>query len=154
MIERRKTVIVNLNIEPKENSGNRFLYFSSYPRIIRMTAWILRFSQNVRENSYKLTKELSYEEIQRAEETLIRIIQSEWSSDKREKYTQTIQFYEENKISKVRSRLILGQDPEDFVRPTVLPDHLIVRRFIDYAHKTLHHAGVQTTLPHLRVGIR
>ncbi|GBO23777.1 hypothetical protein AVEN_3386-1 [Araneus ventricosus] len=150
MIERRKTVVVNLNIEPKENSGNRFLYFSSYPRIIRMTAWKLRFSQNVRENSYKLTKELSYEEIQRAEETLIRIIQSEWSSDKREKYTQTIQFHEENKILKVRSRLILGQDPEDFVRPTVLPDHPIVRRFIDYAHKTLHHAGVQTTLPHLR----
>ncbi|GBL91286.1 hypothetical protein AVEN_259059-1 [Araneus ventricosus] len=150
MIERRKTVVVNLNIEHKENFGNRFLYFSSYPRIIRITAWILRFCQNVRANSYKLTKEMSYEEIQKAEETLIRIIQSEWSLDKREKYTQTIQFYEENKILKVRSRLILGQDPEDFVRPTVLPDHPIVRRLIDYAHKTLHHAGVQTTLSHLR----
>ncbi|GBM37985.1 hypothetical protein AVEN_171167-1 [Araneus ventricosus] len=34
MIERRKTVVVNLNNEPKENFGNRFLYFSSYPRII------------------------------------------------------------------------------------------------------------------------
>ncbi|GBO08282.1 hypothetical protein AVEN_150244-1 [Araneus ventricosus] len=146
MTERRKTVVVNLNIEPKEKFGNRFLYFSSYPRIIRMTAWILRFCQNVRANSYKLTKELSYEEIQKVEETLIRIIQSEWSSDKREKYTQTIQFYEENKILKVRSRLILGQDPEDFVRPTVLPDHPNIRRLITYAHKTLHHAGIQTTL--------
>ncbi|GBM51528.1 hypothetical protein AVEN_74704-1 [Araneus ventricosus] len=65
-------------------------------------------------------------------------------------YTQTIQYYEESKILKVRSRLILGQDPEDFVRPTVLPDHPIVRRLIAYAHKTLHHAGVQTTLSHLR----
>ncbi|GBM01461.1 hypothetical protein AVEN_209282-1 [Araneus ventricosus] len=74
----------------------------------------LRFGQIVRANSYKLTKELSYEEIQRVEETLIRIIQSELSSDKREKYTQTIQFYEENKIL-----------------------------------KSLHHAGVQTTLSHL-----
>ncbi|GBN04232.1 hypothetical protein AVEN_190691-1 [Araneus ventricosus] len=33
MIERRKTVVGNLNIEPKESFGNRFLYFSSYPRI-------------------------------------------------------------------------------------------------------------------------
>ncbi|GBM29810.1 hypothetical protein AVEN_48262-1 [Araneus ventricosus] len=120
MIERRKTVAMNVNIEPKENFGNRFLYFFSYPRIIRMTAWILRFCQNVRANSYKWTKELSHEEIQSAEETLKRIIQSEWSSDEREKYTQKIQFYEENKILKVRSRLILGQDPEDFVRPICL----------------------------------
>ncbi|GFT20758.1 transposable element Tc1 transposase [Nephila pilipes] len=121
-----------------------------YPRIVRMTAWILRFCRNIRVNSDKLTKELSYEEIQRAEEALIRLIQSEWPSDIREKYTQTIQFYEENKILKVRSRLILGEDPEDFVRPTVLPDHPIVRRLIDYIHQKLHHAGVQTTLSHLR----
>ncbi|GFT39502.1 integrase catalytic domain-containing protein [Nephila pilipes] len=121
-----------------------------YPRIVRLTAWILRFCRNIRVNSDKLTKELSYEEIQRAEEALIRLIQSEWPSDIREKHTQTIQFYEENKILKVRSRLILGEDPEDFVRSTVLPDHPIVRRLIDYIHQKLHHAGVQTTLSHLR----
>ncbi|GBN61071.1 hypothetical protein AVEN_250023-1 [Araneus ventricosus] len=67
-------------------------------------------------------------------------MQSEWSSDKQEKYTQKIQFYEENNILKVQSRLILGQDPEDFLRPTILRDHPIVRRLIDYAHKTLHPA--------------
>ncbi|XP_054723442.1 uncharacterized protein LOC129233439 [Uloborus diversus] len=150
MLERRKSVAVNLNIEAKEHFGNRFLYFSSYPRIIRLTAWVLRFCQNIKVNSSKLTKELSYEEIRRGEETLIRIIQSEWPTDIREKYSQTIQFYEENEILKVQSRLILGQDPEDFVRPIVLPDHPIVRRLIEYTHKSLHHAGVQTTLSHLR----
>ncbi|GFS77119.1 uncharacterized protein NPIL_517131 [Nephila pilipes] len=150
LVEIRKSVVVNLNINTKECLGRRFLYFSSYPRIVRMTTWILRFCRNIRVNSDKLTKELSYEEIQRAEEALIRLIQSEWPSDIREKYTQTIQFYEENKILKVRSRLILGEDPEDFVQPTVLPDHPIVRRLIDYIHQKLHHAGVQTTLSHLR----
>ncbi|XP_055936869.1 uncharacterized protein LOC129966468 [Argiope bruennichi] len=152
LVERRKSVAVNLNINTKECLGSRFLYFSSYPRIIRVTAWVLRFCRNIINivNSDKLTKELSYEEIQRAEEALIRLIQSEWPSDIREKYTQTIQFYEENKILKVRSRLIFGEDPEDFVRPTVLPDHPIVRRLIDYIHQKLHHAGVQTILSHLR----
>ncbi|GBN73395.1 hypothetical protein AVEN_6745-1 [Araneus ventricosus] len=92
-----------------------------------MTTWILRFCQNIRVNSYKLIMELSYEEIQKAKETDTN-----------------------NPIRMIRSRIIHGQDPEDFVRSTVLPDHPIVRRLIDYAHKTRHHAGVQTTLFHLR----
>ncbi|GIY66097.1 hypothetical protein CEXT_161521 [Caerostris extrusa] len=92
MKERRKSVVVNLNIDTKEHFGNRLLYFSSYPRIIRMIAWIWRFCQNIRVNSHKLTKDLSYEEIQSAVDALIRIIQSEWPTDIQEKYAQTIQF--------------------------------------------------------------
>ncbi|GIY86738.1 reverse transcriptase [Caerostris darwini] len=113
-----------------------------------MAAWMLRFCQNIRVNSHKLTKELSYEEIQSAEEAIIRIIQSEWPTNIQEKYAQTIQFYEENKILKVKSRFILREDSENFVRPTVLPDHPIVR--IDCIHQKLQYAGVQTTLSHLR----
>ncbi|GIY01727.1 transposable element Tc1 transposase [Caerostris extrusa] len=64
----------------------------------------------------------------------------------KEKYAQTIQSYEENKILKVKSRLILG---EDFVRLAVLPDHSIVRRLFDYIHQKLQHAGMQTTLSSL-----
>ncbi|GFT79931.1 integrase_H2C2 domain-containing protein [Nephila pilipes] len=152
-----KSLVAELNLSPSGTEvlsqglfGGGISPSMDYPRIVRVTAWILRFCRNIRVNSDKLTKELSYEEIQRAEEALIRLIQSEWSSDIREKYTQTIKFYEENKILKVRSRLILGEDPEDFVRPTVLPDHPIVRRLIDYIHQKLHHAGGQTTLSHLR----
>ncbi|GFV63857.1 integrase_H2C2 domain-containing protein [Trichonephila clavipes] len=115
-----------------------------------MTAWVLRFCHNLKANSDKLRKEPTFQEIQMAEEAVIRIIQAEWSSEMQEKYSKTIQFYEENKILKVRSRLILGENAEDFVRPTVLPDHPIVRKLIEYTHKTLQHAGVQTTLSHLR----
>ncbi|GFQ79531.1 integrase_H2C2 domain-containing protein [Trichonephila clavata] len=115
-----------------------------------MIAWVLRFCHNLKANSHKLRKELTFQEIQMAEEAIIRIIQAEWSSEMQEKYSKTIQFYEENKILKVRSRLILGEDAEDFVRPTVLPDSPIVRRLIEYTHKTIHYAGVQTTLSHLR----
>ncbi|GFQ91911.1 integrase catalytic domain-containing protein [Trichonephila clavata] len=150
LLERRKSVAVNLTIDTNDNFGNRFLYFSSYPKIIRMTAWVLRFCHNLKANSHKLRKELTFQEIQMAEEAAIRIIQVEWSSKIQEKYSKTIQFYEKNKILKVRSRLILGEDAEDFVRPTVLPDHPIVRRLKEYTHKTLQHAGVQTTLSHIR----
>ncbi|GFR33183.1 DUF5641 domain-containing protein [Trichonephila clavata] len=119
-----------------------------------MTAWVLRFCHNLKANSHKLRKELTFQEIQMAVKAVIRIIQTKWSSEMQEKYSETIQFYEENKILKVRSRLIIGEDAEDFVRPTVLPDHPIIRRLIEYIHKTLHHAGVQTTLSHLPELIR
>ncbi|GFR18838.1 integrase_H2C2 domain-containing protein [Trichonephila clavata] len=118
LLERRKSVAVNFTIDTNDNFGNRFLYFSSYPKIIRMTTWVLIFCHNLKGNSHKLRKELTFQEIQMAEEA-------------------------------VRSRLILGEYAEDFVRPTVLPDHPIVRRLIEYTHKTLQHAGVQTTLSHL-----
>ncbi|GIX66604.1 reverse transcriptase [Caerostris extrusa] len=116
-----------------------------------MTAWILRFCQNIRVNSHKLTKELSYEEIQSAEEALIRIINSQNGQlIFRRNTPKQYSFTKKNKILKVKSRLILGENPEDFVRPTVLPDHPIVRRRIDYIHQKLQHAGVETTLSHLR----
>ncbi|GIX87545.1 hypothetical protein CDAR_91601 [Caerostris darwini] len=56
-----------------------------------MIAWILRFCQNIRVSSHKLTKELSYEEIQSAEEALIRIIQSEWTTLLIEIFQKTIE---------------------------------------------------------------
>ncbi|GFR07231.1 integrase_H2C2 domain-containing protein [Trichonephila clavata] len=117
LLERRKSVAVNLTIDTNDNFGNRFLYFSSYPKIIRMTAWVLRFCHNLKANSHKLRKELTFQEIQMAEEAVIRIIQAEWSSEMQEKYSKTIKFYEENKILKVRSRLIFGEDAEDLLSP-------------------------------------
>ncbi|GFT36836.1 integrase catalytic domain-containing protein [Trichonephila clavipes] len=53
-------------------------------------------------------------------------MQSEWPSEIREKYKDTVQSFEENGILKVPTRLILSQDKEDFTHPTVLPDHSLV----------------------------
>ncbi|GBN01385.1 hypothetical protein AVEN_110439-1 [Araneus ventricosus] len=77
-------------------------------------------------------------------------MQSEWPSEIREKYKDTIQFFEENGILKVQTRLILSQDPEDFTHPTVLPDHPLLERLVLHTHRSLMHAGVLTTLAQLR----
>ncbi|GFV68586.1 ethanolamine-phosphate cytidylyltransferase [Trichonephila clavipes] len=71
LLERRKSVAVNLTMDTNDNFGNRFLYFSSYPKIIYMTAWVLRFCHNLKANSHKLRKELTFQEIQMAEEAVI-----------------------------------------------------------------------------------
>ncbi|GFR24015.1 DUF1758 domain-containing protein [Trichonephila clavata] len=102
-LERRKTVVTNVATENEVRFGDRFLYFSSYRKILRMTAYVLRFCNNIKRNSPKLVNSLSCEEIQKAEETLIKIMQSEWPSEIREKYKDTIQFYEEKGILKART---------------------------------------------------
>ncbi|GFW83531.1 integrase catalytic domain-containing protein [Trichonephila clavipes] len=77
-------------------------------------------------------------------------MQSEWPSEIREKYKDTIQFFEENGILKVQTRLILRQDPEDFTHPTVLPDHPLLESLVLYTYRPLMHAEVLTTLAQLR----
>ncbi|GFY40197.1 integrase catalytic domain-containing protein [Trichonephila inaurata madagascariensis] len=149
-LERRKTVVTNLATGNEVRFGERFLYFSSYKKILRMTAYVLRFCNNIKRNSPKLVNSLSCEEIQKAEENLIKILQSEWPSEIREKYKDMIQFFEENGILKVQTRLIFSQDPEDFTHPTVLPDHPLLERLVLYTHRSLMHAGVLTTLAQLR----
>ncbi|GFS55617.1 integrase catalytic domain-containing protein [Trichonephila inaurata madagascariensis] len=74
-------------------------------------------------------------------------MQSEWPSEIREKYKDTIQFFEETGILKVQTSL--SQDPEDFTHPTVLPDHPLLERLVSYTHRSLMHAGVLTTLAQL-----
>ncbi|GBN94076.1 hypothetical protein AVEN_248723-1 [Araneus ventricosus] len=149
-LERRKTVVTNLATGNEVRFGDRFLYFSSYKKILRMTAYVLRFCNNIKRNSPKLVNSLSCEEIQKAEKNLIKIMQSEWPSEIREKYKDTIQFFEENGILKVQTRLILSQDPEDFTLPTVLPDHPLLERLVLHTHRSLMHARVLTTLAQLR----
>ncbi|GFT97105.1 integrase catalytic domain-containing protein [Nephila pilipes] len=78
-------------------------------------------------------------------------MQSEWPSEIREKYKDTIQiFFEEKGILKIQTRLILSQDPEDFTHPTVLPDHPLLERLVLLTHRSLMHTGVLTTLAQLR----
>ncbi|GFX95392.1 uncharacterized protein TNCV_3684441 [Trichonephila clavipes] len=60
------------------------------------------------------------------------------------------EFFEENGILKVQTRLILSQDPEDFTLPTVLPDHPLIEGLVLYTHRSSMHAGVLTTLAQLR----
>ncbi|GFT31546.1 dual 3',5'-cyclic-AMP and-GMP phosphodiesterase 11 [Trichonephila clavipes] len=153
-LERRKTVVTNLATGNEVRFGDRFLYFSSYKKILRMTAYVLRFCNNIKRNSPKLVNSLSCEKIQKAEETLIKIMRSEWPSEIREKYKDTMQFFDENGILKVPTRLILSQDSEDFTHLTVLPDPPLLERLVLYTHRSLMHAGVLTTLAQSREKFR
>ncbi|GFT36837.1 uncharacterized protein TNCV_174521 [Trichonephila clavipes] len=49
--ERRKTVVTNLATGNEVRFEDRFLYFSSYKKILRMTAYVLRFCKDIKRNS-------------------------------------------------------------------------------------------------------
>ncbi|GFY37352.1 uncharacterized protein LOC103523443 [Trichonephila inaurata madagascariensis] len=66
------------------------------------------------------------------------------------KYAKSVQFSEESGIMKVKTKLILGEDSDDFQSPVLLPDHPIVRLYIEHVHKTVMHSGVQTPMNRLR----
>lgn len=147
--ERRKIVTSATNVH-KEVVSQKFLYFSKYSMIVRMVAWIFRFYDNSRRAQKKVGGPVTSDEFQRAELCLIKVIQSEWSEENRKKYKASMKFYEDKGVLRVRTRLIFSEDDEDFQCPIVLPDHQITRRLIEYTHKVMNHAGVQTTLGHLR----
>ncbi|GBM73122.1 hypothetical protein AVEN_46271-1, partial [Araneus ventricosus] len=65
-LERRKKVVTNSAKGNEVRFGDRFLYLSSYKKILRMTAYVLRFCNNIKRNSPKLVSSLSCEEIQKA----------------------------------------------------------------------------------------
>ncbi|GFY68523.1 DUF1758 domain-containing protein [Trichonephila inaurata madagascariensis] len=83
-LERSKTGAINLATGNEVRFGDKFLYLSSYKKILRMIAYVLRFCNIIKINSPKLVNSLSCKDIEKEEESLIKIMQSEWPSEIRE----------------------------------------------------------------------
>ncbi|GFY50909.1 integrase catalytic domain-containing protein [Trichonephila inaurata madagascariensis] len=81
--EKRKTVISAANHEgaSEEKYYNRF---SSYDRLLRVTAWMYRFFTNCKiEKSNRIIGVLTLEEMNRAEIAVLKIVQKESFSGER-----------------------------------------------------------------------
>lgn len=147
--ERRKGTMTVVAVE-NEPFSERLKYFSSYPRILRMIAWIMRFRWNAGRCGVRREGVLSSEELASAELVLFRVIQAEWPMMERKKCETNVQMYEdETGLVHLKTRLLLGEEPEVYKRPVVLPDHPIVRKMILSVHLR-GHTGVQTTLNSIR----
>ncbi|GFS41691.1 integrase_H2C2 domain-containing protein [Trichonephila inaurata madagascariensis] len=114
-----------------------------------MVAWMLRVLNNAKKTS-RIISELKSKEIQSVKLSVIIIVHREKLSELKEKYASSIQFSKEFGIVKVKTKLILGEDSDDFQGPVVPPDHPIMRLYIEHAHKTMMQSGVQTTLNWIR----
>lgn len=139
---------------------NRILNrWSKNTKIIRVVAYILRWRYKKANKSYPI----SVDEMQQAEDTIIKMIQKEHFSGEYEclNTNQQLQkksplkslgpFLDEQKVMRVRGRLENSMMMYEQKHPAILPH---ASRFtslvIENAHLKLFHCGEQSTLRHIR----
>lgn len=135
-------------------------YFSKYTKIVRMTAWMLRFIHNTINKNNKRKGELSYEECEEAEMKIIKIIQNQ-NKELIEKETGKLtKFYDNDNILRLKTKLLLTDFPENVKTPVVLPaKNDIIRKMVEQRHQQLLHAGSGMMITDLRkrfwiIGVR
>lgn len=74
----------------------------TFQAILRFS--VLDFSCNVKDISSMFTNDLPCQEIKRAEDVMMRIIQSKLPSEFRKRYSRSIQIFEENEILNAQSK--------------------------------------------------
>ncbi|XP_035219641.1 uncharacterized protein LOC118192738 [Stegodyphus dumicola] len=117
-----------------------------------MLAWILRFIKNCQRKEKLKKTELTYEEVQSAEHCLLKLIQQESFAGRKMKILKNMQtFRDENNIVRLRTKLLLGDEEENFKCPILLPEsHEIIHRLVRQKHCELQHVGLRTLIANLR----
>lgn len=148
--EKKKTVISAVSATDRAHEFSKnLLYFSKYSKLLRMMAWILRFLNNIRA-SKKSKGQLTMKEINEAEMTVIKLIQTESLTDRTTLKDFPV-FPDENGILRLKTRLTLCDGHEEFKFPIILPSHHpIVTMLVTEKHIQNQHVGTQTLLSILR----
>lgn len=153
--EKRKTVVTSLlstfSIDMTIEEWH-LLYFSKYMRAVRMIAWILRFCHNIRSSLNKHKGELTMEEMDTAEEFVIKLIQKNSFQGDNDRRLNTLNcFKDKSDIIRVKSQVSNRKDSEHFRFPVVLPSkHPIVTNLIFDEHIRLCHVRTQGLMCVLR----
>lgn len=146
--EKRKTVISATNFET-----DKFKFFnniSSFSKITRIIAYVLRFCRNLKRGRNIPKKgKLEIIELQEAEKFILKKIQLE--SFYGEKPLK-LRFIKDNDgLLRVETRVALRKDLETFRFPILLPSkHPLVEKLILEKHIELKHAGTQILMTNLR----
>lgn len=149
--ERRKTA-VSTTVTVGEDFTSQF-HLSKYSKLVRMVAWILRFISNSLKGRESLTGELTGGEVKEAETRLLCCVQREsFHHSGKPSLTKNMEVYADEKgLLRVKSKLIYGNDVQEFKCPILLSgEHPIVQRLISFHHLQLQHAGTQALLNILR----
>lgn len=136
---------------------------SSFNRILRVTAWVLRFVDNTRKKDEKRKGSLTAEEIITSEKYWLATIQKEAFGDdisnlltqrplsKKSPVYLFNPYIDEDGLMRVGGRLHFSQNSESTKHPIVLPgDHPFTSLLIQREHLRLLHSGVRDTLAQLR----
>ncbi|XP_033317511.1 uncharacterized protein LOC117215221 [Bombus bifarius] len=152
--EQRKTICLKTNI----NDNTLLHRYSSWPRLIRIVAWSLRWRHRQHRSAHLTTDELTA-----AHNRLIKIIQSNHfapeirtlqknrSEDVGGKLQPLNPFLDEDGILRVGGRLTNSAIPFSQKHPIILSKSPVTELIIEQEHRNNHHTGTQATLYAVRL---
>ncbi|UYV61231.1 hypothetical protein LAZ67_1003984 [Cordylochernes scorpioides] len=147
--ERRKTVVTGFVAKkPEENPWYLNLYEGkrevTLPQILRVIAWMLRFKPSEYKGDI-----ISQEELDSAEKSLVKIIQSESIGEEDPKMKQLHAFQDKEGLWRVKTRIV--NDDELFRLPILIPtNHPVTELIVKSVHEKIYHCGAQTLRSVLR----
>ncbi|UYV78613.1 hypothetical protein LAZ67_16002164 [Cordylochernes scorpioides] len=149
--ERRKTVVTGFVAKkPEENPWYLNLYEGkrevTLPQILRVIAWMLRFKPSEYKGDI-----ISQEELDSAEKSLVKIIQSESIGEEDPKMKQLHAFQDKEGLWRVKTRIVNRNDDELFRLPILIPtNHPVTKLIVKSVHEKMYHCGAQTLRSVLR----
>lgn len=150
--ELKKTPKISL-ISLNEVSGIRLTeQFSSYDKLLYFSTIFRKFRDFKLKKGSNYGKRLTYKDIRDTEFKVLRQLQSEMFSSNSDPKVATIEtFVDNNKLIRMRTKIIDRDDSFPFLYPIILDGkHEIVTLLIRETHEKMCHAGVQTVMCHLR----
>ena len=122
--------------------------FSSYERLLRVTAYVRRFFHNGQKKN-RISGTLSTEEIEQSDSIWIRELQT--TLDHKQFDKQLGLFRDDNHILRCRGRLDNADLPYSTRHPAVLPrSHHVTKLIIRHCHENVFHGGLNATLTEVR----
>ncbi|XP_062711250.1 uncharacterized protein LOC134289447 [Aedes albopictus] len=163
-LEKRRNVVACTSSKESGFISDFLAKFSSFTRLIRMTAYWLRFLNNLRCSAdEKRTGYLTSRELQAAEQTILQKVQEESFPDEISKLlagtpvarNSPLRWYnpqmDENGILRVGGRLAHSEESPRTKHPIVLPArHALTELILQHHHQMYLHAGPQLLLGTVR----
>jgi len=145
--------------------------YSDLSKVLRVTAYVLRFIKNCRNSKNKIEGPLTIEEIDLAKFKLIYFIQQEVFSDEIKallsnraipqwsKLSKLDPFIDDKGLLRIKGRLEFSNLDYDTKHPVIIPKGQFAKLMIRFQHRFLKHAGVDTVSSSLRtnfwiIGVR
>ena len=155
--EEEKRTVTALTVMGEPHIGNivNISYSSSFEKLVRITAWVMRFVNNLKALKAKETKQiggLTVEESFNAEKQLIISAQIELKKQPNfQQLVKSLGLESNNEILRCQGRLLNSDLDFEGKKPIIHPkDHHLTRLIVNNSHVNVHHGGVRATLAEVR----
>ncbi|XP_076283978.1 uncharacterized protein LOC143210727 [Lasioglossum baleicum] len=149
--ELKKSAQISMLNPGRETEFNVAERFSSYNKMIRFLAIMLRFKNFKLKKDSNIGTRITYQEMYQAELKHLKYIQEQIFLSKNDPKLMTIQtFVHTDGLIRLKTKIFERNDRFSFLCPILLDKHKTVELLIRETHENMCHAGAQTVMCKLR----